>query len=127
MIVYDLAHHKSPIAQWLDVQLAFWKVTGLTAARGSENTFSEHFDFRTLLHYLNVFALSLKHTIKSHSCYILYSNHYLLYATENFFRCYIAGISSHVSGGGGCKRIRVRIKGSYANQRLIVKSTLMLS
>ena len=50
-LVYDLAHHKSPIAQWLERPTGIWKVMGSTPVGGSENYFSEYFDLRTLLHY----------------------------------------------------------------------------
>ena len=52
-IVYDLAHHESPIAQWLERPTGIWKVMGSTPVGGSENSFPEYFDLRTLLHYLN--------------------------------------------------------------------------
>ena len=51
-LVYDLAHHESPIAQWLERPTDIWKVMGSTPVGGSENSFSEYFDMRTLLHYL---------------------------------------------------------------------------
>ena len=51
-LVYDLAHHESPIAQWLERPTAIWKVMGSTPVGGSENSFSEHLDLRTLLRYL---------------------------------------------------------------------------
>ena len=50
-LVYDLAHHESPIAQWLERPTGIWKVMGSTPVGGSENSFSEYFDLRTLLHY----------------------------------------------------------------------------
>ena len=41
-LIYDLAHHESPIAQWLIKHPAgIWKVMGSTPAGGSENSFSE--------------------------------------------------------------------------------------
>ena len=52
-LVYDLAHHEYPIAQWLERQTGIWKVMGSTPVGGSENSFSEYFDLRTLLHYLH--------------------------------------------------------------------------
>ena len=52
-LVYDLAHHESPIAQWLERPTGIWKVMGSTPVGGSENSFSEYFDLRTLLHYLH--------------------------------------------------------------------------
>ena len=48
-LVYDLAHHESPIAQWLERPTGIWKVMGSTPVGGSENSFSEYFDLRTLL------------------------------------------------------------------------------
>ena len=54
-LVYDLAHHESPIAQRLERPTGIWKVTGLTTVGGSENSFSEYFDLRTLLHYLQYY------------------------------------------------------------------------
>ena len=48
-LVYDLAHHESPIAQWLERPTGIWKVMGSTPVGGSENSFSEDFDLRTLL------------------------------------------------------------------------------
>ena len=54
-LVHDLAHHESPIAQWLQRSTGIWKVMGLTPVGGSENYFSEYFDLRTLLHYIQHF------------------------------------------------------------------------
>ena len=51
-LVYDLAHHESPIAQWLERPTGTWKVMGSTPIGGSENSFSEYLDLRMLLHYL---------------------------------------------------------------------------
>ena len=51
-IVYNLAHHESPIAQWLERPTSIWKVMGSTPVGGSENSFSEYFNLRTFLHYL---------------------------------------------------------------------------
>ena len=51
-LVYDLAHQESPIAQWLERPTGIWKVIGSTPVGGSENSFSEYFNLRTLLHYL---------------------------------------------------------------------------
>ena len=52
-LVYDLAHHESPIAQWLERPTGIWKVMGSTPVGGSENFLSEYFHLRTLLHYLH--------------------------------------------------------------------------
>ena len=52
-LVYDLAHHESPIAQWLERPTGIWKVMGSTPVGGSENSFSEYFNLRMLLHYLH--------------------------------------------------------------------------
>ena len=52
-LVYDLAHNESPIAQWLERSTGIWKVMGSTPVEGSENSFSEYFNLRTLLHYLH--------------------------------------------------------------------------
>ena len=54
--VVDLAHHESPIAQWLEHPTGIWKVMVSTPVGGSENSFSEYFDLWTLLHYLKVIA-----------------------------------------------------------------------
>ena len=35
-LVYDLAHHESPIAQWLERPTGIWKVMGSTPVGGSE-------------------------------------------------------------------------------------------
>ena len=51
-LAYDLAHHESPIAQWLERPTGIWKVMGSTPVGGSENSFSEYFDLRTLLYNL---------------------------------------------------------------------------
>ena len=51
-LVHDLAHHESLIAQWLERPTGIWKVMGATPVGGSENSFSENLDLRTLLHYL---------------------------------------------------------------------------
>ena len=40
------------MAQWLERPTGIWKVVGSTLVGGSENSFSEYFDLRTLLHYL---------------------------------------------------------------------------
>ena len=61
-LVYDLAHHESPIAQWLERPTGIWKVMGLTPVGSSENSFSEYFDLRTLLHYLNFTVESRKYS-----------------------------------------------------------------
>ena len=50
-LLYDLAY-ESPIAQWLEHPTGIWKVMGSAPVGGSENSFSEYFDLRTLLHYL---------------------------------------------------------------------------
>ena len=50
-LVYDLAYHKSPIAQWFEHPNCIWKVMGSTPVGGSENCFSEYFNLRTHLHY----------------------------------------------------------------------------
>ena len=50
-LVYDLANHESPIAQWLERPTGIWKVMGSTSVGGSENSFSEYFNLRTFLHY----------------------------------------------------------------------------
>ena len=52
-LVYDLAQHESPIAQWLERLTGIWKVMGSTPVGVLENSFSEYFDLRTLLHYLH--------------------------------------------------------------------------
>ena len=52
-VVDDLAHHKSPIAQWLERSTGIWKVMGSTPVGGSENSFSEYFDLRMLLYYIH--------------------------------------------------------------------------
>ena len=38
-LVDDLAHHESPIAQWLEHPTGIWKVMGSTPVGGSENLF----------------------------------------------------------------------------------------
>ena len=63
-LVYDLAHHESPIAQWLERPNGIWKVMGPTPVGGSENSFSEYFDLRTLLHYC-----SFRYGIPQHSSF----------------------------------------------------------
>ena len=50
-LVYDLAYHESPIAQRLERPTGIWKVMSSTPVGGSENSFSEYLDLRTL-HYL---------------------------------------------------------------------------
>ena len=65
-LVYDLAHHEFAIAQWLERPTGIWKVMGSTPVGGSENSFSEYFDLRTLLHYENVVFSALWYTY--HSC-----------------------------------------------------------
>ena len=47
-LVYHLAHHESPIAQWLKRPTGIWKVMGLTPVGGSENSFPEYFDLTML-------------------------------------------------------------------------------
>ena len=81
-----MAHHESPIAQWLESPTGIWKVMGSTPVGGSEghgfdsrwglgrswvrlplggseNSVSKFFDLRTLLHYFTLskspFHLSL--------------------------------------------------------------------
>ena len=53
--VYDLAHLESPIAQWLERPTGIWKVMGSIPVGGSENSFPEFFDLRTLLRYFRSF------------------------------------------------------------------------
>ena len=38
-LVYYLAHHESPIAQWLERPTSIWKVMGSTPVEGSGNSF----------------------------------------------------------------------------------------
>ena len=45
--------HEFSIAQWLERLTGIWKVMGSTPVGGSENSFSEYFDLRTLFHYLH--------------------------------------------------------------------------
>ena len=63
-LVYDLTHHESPIAQRLERPTGIWKVMGPTPVGGSENSFSEYFDLRTLLHYC-----SFRYGIPQHSTF----------------------------------------------------------
>ena len=54
-LVYDLANHESPIAQWLERPTGIWKVMGSTPIGDSENSFSaEHFDLEALVRYLSL-------------------------------------------------------------------------
>ena len=64
-LVYNLAHHESPIAQWLERPTAIWKVMGSAPVGGSENSFSKYFDLRTLLHYLHFIQVTNPFNIKS--------------------------------------------------------------
>ena len=50
----DLTNHESTIAQWLERPTGIWKVMGATPVGGSENSFSEYLDLRTLLHNLHL-------------------------------------------------------------------------
>ena len=74
-LVYDLAHHESPIAQWLERPTGIWKVMGSTPVGGSENSFSEYFDLSTLLHYLHFIQVTKpfinNNLIKIKSVYVL--------------------------------------------------------
>ena len=45
-LVYDLAHHESPIAQWLERPNSVGKVMGLTPVGGSEKF--DYFDLRNV-------------------------------------------------------------------------------
>ena len=65
-LVYDLARHESPIAQWLERPTSTWKVMGLTPVGGSENSFSEYFDLRTLLHCLHFIQVTNPFITKWH-------------------------------------------------------------
>ena len=65
-LVNDLAHHESPIAQWLERPTGIWKVKGSTPVGGSENSFSEYFDLRMLLHYLHFIQVTNPFIIYSH-------------------------------------------------------------
>ena len=80
-LVNDLAHHESPIAQWLDHPTRILEGHGF-----------EYFDMRTLLCYLQFFALSLCKTCNKMSFLLQLHNvnHYLLQATENVLCGYIA-------------------------------------
>ena len=72
-LVYDLAHHKSPIVQWLECPTG-WRVMGLT----------EYFDLRALLHCL--------HFIKVTNLFIIYSHLSFLHVEP----CSMAGHVSHI-------------------------------
>ena len=55
-LVNDLAHHESLIqfvSQWLERPTGIWKVMGSTTVGDSENSFSEYFDLKALLLYLD--------------------------------------------------------------------------
>ena len=65
-LVYDLAHHEPPIAQWLERPTGIWKVMGSTPVGGSENFLSEYFHLRTLLHYLHFIQVINQFIIYSH-------------------------------------------------------------
>ena len=62
-LVYDLAHHESPIAQWLEYPTGIWKVMGSTPTGDSEHSFSECFDLRVPLHYF-IWIWSIKTIIQ---------------------------------------------------------------
>ena len=49
------------IAQWLEPPTGIWKVMGSTPVGGSENSFSDYFDLRTLLHYIYTLSKSPIH------------------------------------------------------------------
>ena len=74
--VDDLAHHKSPIAQWLEHPTGIWKVMVSTPVGGSENSFSEYFGLRTLPHYF--------HFIPVINPFIFYSRSGLVNASSLF-------------------------------------------
>ena len=54
-LVYELAHHESPIAQWLERPTGTWKVMGSTPVGGSENFFS---GYSTWKHFFKIFVVS---------------------------------------------------------------------
>ena len=82
--IYDLAHLESPIAQWLERPTSIWKVMGSTPVGDSENSFSEYFDLRTLLHYL--------HFIQVTNPFIIYSH----VSIRHVEPCSMAGHVSHI-------------------------------
>ena len=69
-LVYDLAHHESRIAQWLERSTGIWKVMGSTPVGESENSFSEYFDLRMLVHYLHFIQVSNPFIIYSHLSFL---------------------------------------------------------
>ena len=70
--VYDLARHKSPIAQWLERPTGIWKVIGSTPVGDSE-----YFDLRALLRYL--------HFIQVTNPFIIYFCYYFLNYSSPYF------------------------------------------
>ena len=57
--VERLSHQESPIAQWLERPTGIWKVIGSIPVGGSENSFSEFFDLRTLLRYFHFIQIAI--------------------------------------------------------------------
>ena len=54
------------MAQWLERPAGIWKIMGSTPVGGSENSFSEYFDLRALLHYLHFIQVTNPFIIYSH-------------------------------------------------------------
>ena len=69
-LIYDLAHHESPIhvAQWLEHGTGIWRVMGSTPVGDSENSFSEYFDLRMLPHDLHFIQVTNPFIIKDKIC-----------------------------------------------------------
>ena len=83
-LVYDPAHHGSPIAQWLERPTGIWKVMSSIPAGGSENSFSEYFDLRMFLHYLHFIQVTNPLIIYSHLSF------------RHVVPCSMAGHMSHI-------------------------------
>ena len=100
-LVYDIAHHESPIAQWLERPTGIWKVIGSTLVGGSENSFSEYFVLRTLLHYLHkVYYCSIAltfHIVNSTSCVIQSPDQHLDRVIQDFNAAFIPTIEQESS------------------------------
>ena len=108
-LVYDLAHHESPIAQWLERPTGIWKVKGSTPVGASVNSFSE---YRGVFQLENAFPLFTLYPI---------SNPFIIYSHLSFQHVGPSSMARHMSRGfikgqalAGCERdLAINLPGCF--------------
>ena len=107
--MYDLAHHKTPTAQWLEHHTSIRKVTGSTPVGGSKNYFSKLVNLRTLLiiftlskSSIHLLVLKIKIIyitmyIYRYNCICICNESKLVWAIDNVIKTYLK------YGSRGCK------------------------